>query len=66
MALGESDTLARRAEVAAFFGWRPRWPAEGHALEAASARHVSALTDPVTPESMHYFAGLRGASALPA
>ena len=23
MALGEADTLARRAEVLAFFGWRP-------------------------------------------
>lgn len=66
MALGESDTLARRDEVARFFGWRPRWPAEGDGVPVASPRHASALTDPITPESIGYFEGSRGVGALPA
>lgn len=67
MALGESDTLARRAEVAGFFGWRPRWPTEGDAPTGVSMPHVSAQTDPVTPETMNYFAGAsRAAGTLPA
>ncbi len=67
MALGESDTLARRDEVARFFDWRPRWPAEGDSLKALLPRHVdSSLTEPLTPDTVHYFAGRGGAAPLAA
>ena len=69
MALGESDTMARRDEVARFFGWQPRWSGDGDAPAQVAARHVSAMTDPIAPESVHYFAGAAGtagAAPLPA
>jgi NTE family protein len=64
MALGEADTLARRDEVARFFGWVPHATGPGDAARDLAARHASAKLDPVTPESVHYFAG--GSSPLPA
>ena len=70
MALGESDTLVRREEVAQFFGWQPRWSDDGHGLAdgpaGAPAQHASGLADPIAHESVHYFAGPRDASPLPA
>ena len=37
IALGEADTLARRDEVLAFFGWHaPELPVQRQALSAAS------------------------------
>lgn len=66
MALGVSDTMARRDEVAQFFGWTPRWPANGGASPVEAKRHASAVTDPLTPESVHYFDGGLGAAPLPA
>ncbi|WP_374564629.1 patatin-like phospholipase family protein [Ideonella sp.] len=66
MDLGESDTLARRDEVAAFFGWVPRWPAASEESAAPAKRHASAVTDPLTPETVHYFAGAEAAVPLPA
>ena len=46
--------------------WQPRWNDPDGATEQAPARHVSAMSDPLTPESVHYFEGVRGASPLPA
>lgn len=66
MALGEADTLARRDEVARFFDWQPRWPAEGDALQSIAPRHASAVADALTPDTVHYFAGRGGVSPLPA
>ncbi len=66
MDLGESDTLARREEVARFFGWIPRWPTEGDESKATPKRHASAVNDPLTPETVHYFAGGAAAAPLPA
>jgi NTE family protein len=66
MALGVSDTMARRAEVARFFGWVPTWPANGEASPVATRPHASAVTDPLTPETVHYFAGGPSAAPLPA
>lgn len=59
MALGEADTLARRDEVAHFFGWLPHRgkPGESVAAGAPVERHSSAQLDPLTPDSVHYFAG---------
>lgn len=59
MALGEADTLARREEVAQFFGWVPYQSTPGEPAEAAPSAgpHPSALADPLTPDSVHYFAG---------
>ena len=66
MALGVSDTMARRDEVARFFGWVPTWPANGEASPVATKPHASAVTDPLTPETVHYFAGGPSAAPLPA
>lgn len=66
MDLGESDTLARRDEVARFFGWVPRWPSDGDDVKATLKRHASAVNDPLTPESVHYFAGGAATAPLPA
>jgi len=66
MDLGESDTQARRDEVARFFGWVPRWPADGDESKSPAKRHASAVNDPVTPETVHYFAGGAAVAPLPA
>lgn len=66
MNLGVTDTMGRRDEVAQFFGWRPKWPdAEGPVSgDPARAVRASSMTDSVTPDSVHYFAGASPA-ALP-
>lgn len=68
MALGEADTLARREEVARFFGWVPHRnpPGERAAAVVPAGRHASSLVDPLTPDSVHYFAGAGSASPAPA
>jgi NTE family protein len=63
MALGVNDTVARRDEVARFFGWRPRWPVHDQAEGAEP--HASALLDPIVPETAAYFAAGRSPSAVP-
>lgn len=61
VALGVADTLARRDEVARFFGWVPHGGAMAAPL--ANTPHPSALTEPIAPESALYF---DGGSPLPA
>lgn len=65
MALGEQDTLARRDEVARFFGWVPHGtggaPAEPAQPDAAAK--ATGHVDPVTPETVPYLAGALAASA---
>ncbi|MEK8031170.1 patatin-like phospholipase family protein [Ideonella sp. DXS29W] len=66
MALGVSDTMARRDEVASFFGWALRGE-DGHPGEQAAARrHASAVIDPIMPESVSYFSRGSDAAPLPA
>jgi len=66
MQLGVSDTMARRDEVARFFGWTPHWPADGEESKVSTKRHASAVADPLTPETVHYFGGGPAAAPLPA
>lgn len=65
MALGEQDTLARRDEVARFFGWVPHGTgaAPAEPAEPVAAARATGSVDPVTPETVHYFAGALAASA---
>jgi NTE family protein len=62
MALGEQDTLARRDEVARFFGWVPQRLGASPAEPVAAAR-ASGSVDPVAPEAVHYCAGALAGSA---
>lgn len=63
MALGESDTLSRREEVAQFFGWQPRWPVQDGLRQDLPASEPWAAAP--MPESLSYFAG-SPPGALPA